>query len=173
MYISFDEGQNVETGNIYGSLHSAIERRVLFSPEVTASLVRSFFLRRRTLNCLTFSWCAPRWSFAFRLDFVGFFGILIMRHTRARERREGRGLASATRVANAFPDKLTSDLDALRGRAPVVSPPTFALCENDPLLFSPLLHSVHLILSLPETRPTVRRCSTYDDSFIISRSEAS
>lgn len=53
--------------------------------------------------------------------------------------REGRGLASATRVANAFPDKLTSDLDALRGCVPIVSSPTFSLCENDPLFSSPLL----------------------------------
>lgn len=51
---------------------------------------------------------------------------------RASGTKETRELASATRVANAFPDKLTSDLDALRGRPPVVplllplpSPPSF------------------------------------------------
>lgn len=87
IHIYLDEGQNVETRNVYGSLHPAIEG-VLFSPEETASLVRSFFLCRRTLNCLPFSWCAPRWSSSSRLDFVGFFDILTIRHTR---RKRGTG----------------------------------------------------------------------------------
>lgn len=58
-----------------------------------------------------------------------------------------RGLASATRVANAFPDKLTSDLDALRGRPPVVLPPPPPVpSENEP-------HS-SLAASLPRPVPT-------------------
>lgn len=70
------------------------------------------------------------------------------RHHGTTRERDGQApsLASATRVANAFPDKLTSDLDALRGRPPVV-PAVPILVHPKTILSSPLL----FLSSLPPT----------------------
>lgn len=125
------ETLDVSSGNIYASLHSTIEKRTLFPPEETASLARSFFLNRRTLNCLIRG--APH-DGPPRPALISwrFFSILIVGRTRPRRTKEttggeGGSCECHTCCPNAFPDKLTSDLDALRGRAPDVPPPTLVL----------------------------------------------
>lgn len=116
-------------------------------------------------------------SSASRLNVVGIFrGARGARRWTARgSRRDGRNAGPCHTCCQRIPRQIDfrprTRSAAFRLSSPF--PPSSSL-ENDPLLSSPFLYLPFLfILPLPESRPTARRCCTYDDSFIISRGEAS
>lgn len=117
---------NVSSGNIYGSFRSAIEKRTLFPPKETASLARSSRITGRLI-----AFFSIRWPSTSRLDFMEVFQHINRgTHETEKDERDGGGGGSYechTCCPNAFPDKLTSDLDSLRDRTPDVPPPTLVL----------------------------------------------